>query len=74
MRKAVKPTSQSPADVLPKKGEAKKTKTQLKIEPKKNPDPMKPGINTIIEEKPKRKAVVEFLQERANELTLEKMK
>ena len=71
MRKQQAPPTKSPADVLPKK---EKKKTQLKEEPKKTTETNEPSLESIIEEKPHRKVVIDFLQNRANAYTIEKMK
>ena len=72
MRKQTSPASKSPADVLPKKDTKKKT--QLKEEPKSITQTNQPSLQSIIEEKPHRKVLIEFLQNKANEYTLQKMK
>jgi hypothetical protein len=74
MRKALHPTSSgsslSPADVLPKKGKPKaKTKEALT----EKQETKEPGLMTIIEDKPHKRVVIEYLQKRANELTAKKM-
>jgi hypothetical protein len=74
MRKELKPsatTSPSPTDVLPKKdGGKKKAKPQMK----KELETEKPGLMGIIENKPHKRVVIEYLQDRANDLSEEKMK
>lgn len=70
MRKGLTALGKSPADVLPKKGKAgPKTKEALSEKQERT----KPGLMTIIEDKPPKRVVVEFLQERANGLTEKKM-
>jgi hypothetical protein len=72
MRKELKPsatTSPSPADVLPKK-DKRKPKPQMK----KELETEKPGLMGIIENKPHKRVVIEYLQNRANELSEEKMR
>jgi hypothetical protein len=74
MRKGIAPLKQSPAgpspaDVLPKtkngrKPKAKHTKEQTTE---------RPGLMTIIEDKPHKRVVIEYMQYRANDLTVEKM-
>jgi hypothetical protein len=68
MRKTIAPPGPSPQDVLPQK----KKKAKMSS----NPPPLTEsvGINTIIEEKPHKRVVIEYLQKRANEFTVEKMK
>jgi len=64
------PAGPSPTDVLPKKKNGRaKAKPQLKQELQTE----KPGLMTIIEEKPHKKVVIEYLQVKANELTGQKM-
>jgi hypothetical protein len=74
MRKAVNQkgpaASLTPADVLPKKSKTTaKTKEQLSERQERK----EPGLMTIIEDKPHKRVVIEFLQKRANELTAKKM-
>ena len=75
MRKVAKTTGQSStglaSEVLPQTKESKKRKQkpQMKAELERE----KPGLMTIIEEKPSKKVVIEYLQIRANELTVKKM-
>jgi hypothetical protein len=62
--------SLSPTDVLPKKGKAgPKTKEALSEKQQRK----EPGLMTIIEEKPHKRVVIEYMQKRANELTEKKM-
>lgn len=76
MRKGLAPStspaaSKSPEDVLPKKKNGRsKAKPQLKQELQTE----KPGLMTIVETKPHKRVVIEYLQHRANDLTEEKMK
>ena len=51
------------------KKSARKPKPQIKAALETD----KPGINTIIEQKPPKKIVIAYLQEKANELTCKKM-
>ena len=70
MRKNITASSASPADVLPKKKkEGAKTKEQLSERQERK----EPGLMTIIEDKPEKRVVIEYLQKRANELTEKKM-
>ena len=65
-----KPASKSPEDVLPKlKGNKEKPKAKLSKEQEVD----KPGLMTIIQEKPHKKVVIAYLQTKANELTEKKM-
>ena len=58
------------ADALP---QTKKSKRKPKPQIKAALEREKPVINTIIEEKPPKRVVIEYLQTKANELTVEKM-
>ena len=76
MRKAMshkQETSQMPASsashALPKKTPKKK-----KAEMKSEQEVKDASLMTIIEDKPHRRVVIEWLQNRANEYTIEKMK
>ena len=69
MRKTFQASGPAPADVLPKSKKGRKPKEQFTKEQK----VAKPGIQHIIEEKPKKKVLIEYLQNRANELTLQKI-
>lgn len=71
MRKQQNPLSKSPAEVLPKK---EKKKTQLKQEPKALTETSEPTLQSIIEEKPNKRIVIDFLQDKANAYTIQKMK
>ena len=70
MRKTLNTNTPSPADVLPKKSKSKaKTKEALsEVQERKEP-----GLLTIVEDKPPNKVVIEYLQKKANELTVKKM-
>lgn len=76
MRKSITPASsaaatKSPEDVLPKKKNGRsKAKPQMKQELQTE----KPGLMTIVETKPHKRVVIEYLQLKANDLTEEKMK
>jgi hypothetical protein len=63
-------TSGLASEVLPQtKKSARKPKKQIKAEL----ETEKPGINTIIEEKPHKRVVIEYLQTKSNEYTTQKM-
>lgn len=64
------PASLSPSDVLPKKSKPI-TKTKEALSEKQ--ERKEPGLMTIIEDKPHKRIVIEYLQKRANELTERKM-
>jgi hypothetical protein len=59
--------------------QAKKDPKKAVLEPKKKPKMTKeqivekPGLMTIVQDKPGRRVVIEYLQNRANELTEQKM-
>ena len=58
------PTSASGPKTKPKKDSGTKTISM---------EATKPGFKTIIDEKPGKRPVIEYLQKRANELTIRKM-
>jgi hypothetical protein len=70
MRKNVSASSPAPSDVLPKKNKpVAKTKEALSEKQERK----EPGLLTIIEDKPEKRVVIEYLQKKANELTEKKM-
>lgn len=69
MRKALPTASQIVGNPKPANPETRKRKEKFKKEQEVD----KPGLQTIIEEKPNRKVVIAYLQHRANDLSVEKM-
>ena len=69
MRKTIVPSSIPVAPAAKKKDEKKKKRP---IEPTQTTESA--GLAEIVENKPNKKVVIEYLQKRANELSAEKMK
>ena len=77
MRKSLTPapvsaaaSSKAPEDVLPKNKNGRKPKAEIT----KDQQTDKPGLMTIVENKPHKRVVIEYLQHKANDLTEEKMR
>lgn len=69
MRKNLNASSPSPAPTSNPKTKPKKDSGTKTI----SMEATKPGFKTIIDEKPGKRPVIEYLQKRANELTIRKM-
>jgi hypothetical protein len=69
MRKEAQPL----ANAAGATGAVKKRGTNTKDVGKASPDRLNGGLQRIIDEKPHKREVIDYLQERANGLTVEKM-
>ena len=73
MRKTIVPTTPTTPTIIQNGGRPKDEKKKKRpIEPKQTTE--EAGLAEIVEKKPAKKVVIEYLQKKANELSQEKMK